>query len=107
MSGSPYRAPPVELKMNFLTPASTLAFNTLRPPTTFTNASKPGSATDLGTSDCAAWWLTTSGRNAEIAAATPSLLRTSSSRICAWRLMFALLPVLRSSRMATSCPAAR
>ena len=53
-SGSPYSAPPVELKMTFLAPASTLAFSTLSPPTTFTMASKPGSATDLGTSDCAA-----------------------------------------------------
>ena len=64
-------------------------------------ASSAGSATDLGTSACAAWWLTISGLKAAIAASTALASRTSSRWSWAAGFTLAALPVLKLSMTAT------
>src|SRR5215211_661263 len=101
-------APPVELLTTRCAPERRALSSTLMVPSTFTRASKAGSAADLRTSIWAARWKTTSGWAAAHSEATATASRTSISASSAppsrAPARFSRRPVETSSRTVTSSP---
>src|SRR5215510_6808038 len=96
-------APPVELKTTCVSCARA-ASSTAIVPSTFTDASCTGRATETRTSTCAARWQQSPGRASSKTSATPS--RMSCTTSCAPSGTFSRLPFERSSTTVTSSPRA-